>query len=229
MLMQKVLTGTSLRRIIAAAVSAVITVMYPISYVGPGGIAIRTEDVSAENGSDNADVLLDIDYDTNNPSLTEFDRGEMPTYSVLEDNGNKYLNISPKYSNFGYMLGEGIPTDGEWYKVSFDFKMNEASNTNIVALTDTSIDALGGDNVYDCFGLLRLDNGDAMGGKNLFRICDKTLGEEIFKSNVWFGYELKFNRQTREIKLTIREKDNPENKAALNTVLIDSFIIIFNR
>ena len=217
--MQKVLTGTSLRRIIAAAVSAVITVMCPISYVGPGGIAIRTEDVSAESGSADADVLLDIDYDTNNPDLTELDRGEMPTYSVLEDNGNKYLNISPKYSNFGYMLGEGIPTDGEWYKVSFDFAMSEANNANILALTDTNTDALGGDNVYDCFGLLRLDNGDATGGKNLFRICDKTLGEEIFKSNVWFGYELKFNRQTREIKLTIREKDNPENKAALNTVL----------
>ena len=64
MLMQKVLTGTSLRRIIAAAVSAVITVMCPISYVGAGGIAPRTEGVSAESGSDNANVLLDIDYDT---------------------------------------------------------------------------------------------------------------------------------------------------------------------
>ena len=102
--MQKVLTGTSLRRIIAAAVSAVITVICPISYVGPGGIAIRTEDVSAESGSDNADVLLDIDYDTNNPSLTEFDRGEMPTYSVLEGNGNKCFNIYPNYSNFGYWV-----------------------------------------------------------------------------------------------------------------------------
>ena len=187
MLMQKVLTGTSLRRIIAAAVSAVITVMCPISYVRAGGIAPRTEGVSAESGSDSTDVLLDIDYDVNNPGLTELDRGEMPEYSVLEDNGNKYFNISPKYSNFGYKFSKGIPTDGEWYKVSFDFAMSGANNANILALTDTNTDALGGDNVYNCFGLLRLDNGDATGGKNLFRICDKTLGEEIFKSNVWLS------------------------------------------
>ena len=94
--MQKVLTGTSLRRIIAAAVSAVIMVMCPISYVGPGGIAPRTEGVSAESGSDNADVLLDIDYDTKNNRLVELDQGEMPSYSIMNDNGNKYLNISPK-------------------------------------------------------------------------------------------------------------------------------------
>ena len=79
MLMQKVLTGTSLRRIIAAAVSAVITVMCPISYVGAGGIAPRTEGVSAKSGSDNANVLLDIDYDTNNPDLTEFNSRQRVT------------------------------------------------------------------------------------------------------------------------------------------------------
>ena len=151
MLMQKVLTGTSLRRIIAAAVSAVITVMCPISYVGAGGIAPRTEGVSAESGSDNANVLLDIDYDTNNPDLTEFNSGEMPTYCTAEENGNKNFNISPNYSNFGYKFSKGIPTDGEWYRVTFDFMMPQPSSGYIVALSDSNTDALGGDNVYNCF------------------------------------------------------------------------------
>ena len=109
--------------------------------------------------------------------------------------------------------------DGEWYKVSFDFFMEDANNANIVALTDTDTDALGGDNVYNCFGLLRLNNNEATGGKNLFGICGETLNDEIFKSNVWFKYNLIFNRRTREIKLTISERDNPQNKAVLNTVL----------
>ena len=182
----------------------------------------RELDIVTESGANisatcgNTEAILDIDYDTKDAKLTEFDKGEVPFYNTLEDNGNKYFSISPKYSNYGYKFSEGIPTDGEWYKVSFDFKMDEANNTNIVALTDTSIDALGGNNVYNCFDILCLANTEATGNKNLFKICGKTMSDEIFKPNTWFRYRLVFNRRTHEIRLTISERDNPQNKAVLN-------------
>ena len=130
-------------------------------------------------------MFLDIDYDTKNNRLVELDQGEKPSYSIMNDNGNKYLNISPKYSNFGYKFSEGIPTDGEWYEVAFDFKMEEANNAYIVALTDTNTDALGGDNVYNCFGLLRVNNNTDTGGATLINIGGKTMNGEVFKPNEW--------------------------------------------
>ena len=92
----------------------------------------RELDIVTESGANisatcgDTEAILDIDYDTKDANLTELDKGEVPFYSTLEDNGNKYLSISPRWSNFGYKFGEGNPdptASGTRYRLTFLWKM----------------------------------------------------------------------------------------------------------
>ncbi len=189
------------------------------TFVAEAGIKSLTGGESGEelrksfSVSDKA-VLLNVDYDENRAELERFEVGYVPEYSVRKSGTNRFLDISPKYSNYGYSLSEDIPANGGKYKLTFDFLMPEPANTYVLSLTDKAYDAKGGNNVYNNFGLLRVEE-----GTNLFSVGGKMLTEEIFRTNTWFTYELVFERRTRQTELTIAEKENPEKRAHIKTVL----------
>ena len=180
--------------------ATIIASLFPIGYAENQS---DTEENTVElvNAQTDGRTLLDINYDDKFKEIDRF--GSPKTALVTGDNGNKYLNIDCNWSCAGYYLNKKIPKNGEFYDVSFDFAVNQASGEYfLLMLSDKASES---QYIYDQFGLIgAMDSGE-------FRVANMIMPNIKWEKGKWYSYFLRFNRENNYITATITDKEDQSN------------------